>query len=388
MKTAYLLFLILLALNPPVPLLSQEVEDLNLTPPQLENRLLEWVNKERQKRALHILKTDPQLIEVARAHSRKMAAEKKLGHDFADYDSLSSRLVKAGLYFTYAGENVARGDTFVMRIVHQSLMDSPGHRVNILSGNFTHLGIGIVFDGDLYYTTQVFSRLYTPKNPLKVESELIGTLHGLLPEASRSPITNAADLLEICRKRAGDFLAGHPNPNLPDSWKWGKAELTSNTFNENYEITSRLAQEIKSEPCSWILGVSFRRTALNPGGCYAVSMVKFPHLSQNDDLGREVFTRLNEARVKNGKSKAIWFDPLARNAENLAQSYLVGNKGTTGARHYRLFYAYETFDIGDIPDFVIRKVSKMNLKTLGVHVLYPQEYRPYRNILIVAMVGQ
>jgi uncharacterized protein YkwD len=35
-------------------------------------------------------------------------------------------------------------------------MDSPGHRANILTSEFTHVGVGVAKDGDFYYVAQMF----------------------------------------------------------------------------------------------------------------------------------------------------------------------------------------------------------------------------------------
>jgi len=51
----------------------------------------------------------------------------------------------AGVSYRYAGENLAGAPTVEM--AHNSLMNSPGHRANILNANFTKIGIGVVSGG-------------------------------------------------------------------------------------------------------------------------------------------------------------------------------------------------------------------------------------------------
>jgi uncharacterized protein YkwD len=51
----------------------------------------------------------------------------------------------AGVTYRWAGENIA-GAASVDR-AHNGLMNSEGHRANILNSNFTHIGIGIVPGG-------------------------------------------------------------------------------------------------------------------------------------------------------------------------------------------------------------------------------------------------
>jgi uncharacterized protein YkwD len=135
-------------------------ENSELSLEQLENRLFSLVNHERNSRGLPELRFDPLLRAMARAHSRKMSQEGKLAHDFPGYEKLGDRAVQAGLHFSSIGENVAIGDTFIMRFFHEQMLASPGHCENILDKGFTHLGIGIKQSRKKYYITQDFASLY------------------------------------------------------------------------------------------------------------------------------------------------------------------------------------------------------------------------------------
>jgi uncharacterized protein YkwD len=53
----------------------------------------------------------------------------------------------AGIHFITAGENLALGQT--LSICHRGLMNSPGHRANILRPTFGRVGIGVL-DGGMY----------------------------------------------------------------------------------------------------------------------------------------------------------------------------------------------------------------------------------------------
>ena len=54
---------------------------------------------------------------------------------------------KANIEFTYAGENLALAPSTPLAM--QGLMNSPGHRANILNPNFKKIGIGVI-DGGIY----------------------------------------------------------------------------------------------------------------------------------------------------------------------------------------------------------------------------------------------
>lgn len=65
------------------------------------------------------------------------------------------------LLLTSIGENLAylsnSEQTFTPEEIVQGWMDSPGHRANILSPDYTHLGIGVVTTGSKLWATQNFA---------------------------------------------------------------------------------------------------------------------------------------------------------------------------------------------------------------------------------------
>jgi uncharacterized protein YkwD len=115
--------------------------------PDLEARMLEMVNEERAKQGLKSLKADPEMLEVARAHSRDMLARGYFAHVAPDGKDLEQRVRKANVRFLVAGENLALAPTLAR--AHDGLMNSPGHRANILRAQFGRVGIGVL-DGGRY----------------------------------------------------------------------------------------------------------------------------------------------------------------------------------------------------------------------------------------------
>ena len=66
------------------------------------------------------------------------------------------RMAQGDAYFTYAGENLALAPN--VTIAMQGLMQSLGHRANILSANFGKIGVGVI-DGGIY--GQMFCQEFT-----------------------------------------------------------------------------------------------------------------------------------------------------------------------------------------------------------------------------------
>jgi uncharacterized protein YkwD len=113
----------------------------------LETKMLQLVNAERTKKGLQPLQADPQLTEVARAHSRDMFARGYFAHVSPEGKSPFDRMNDAHVSYLTAGENLALAHS--LSIAHNGLMNSPGHCANILNPSFGRVGIGIL-DGGFY----------------------------------------------------------------------------------------------------------------------------------------------------------------------------------------------------------------------------------------------
>lgn len=114
---------------------------------ELEIEMLGMVNQERKKEGLQPLKADPEMTMVARAHSHDMFTRGYFSHYSPEGKDPFDRMRKAKVRFIIAGENLALGRTVSM--CHKNLMNSPGHKANILRPAFGRLGIGIL-DGGRY----------------------------------------------------------------------------------------------------------------------------------------------------------------------------------------------------------------------------------------------
>lgn len=113
-----------------------------------EAAFVEAANRERSAQGQAGLSTSPELTEVARAHSRRMADADDLHHN-PDLGDHVGGWVKVG-------ENVGRGGT--VEAIHAALMDSPSHRRNILDGDWTQIGIGVVVEDGTVWVTQLFRK--------------------------------------------------------------------------------------------------------------------------------------------------------------------------------------------------------------------------------------
>ncbi len=118
------------------------------------------VNAERRRRGLPAFQWDERIAAVSRAHSEDMAENEYFDHinlkGEGPYERLSRELPGIGT----TSENLAAGGTAIH--AHHGLMNSPGHRVNILRTGQTHMGVGAAYNPDtiyILYFTQMFTEL-------------------------------------------------------------------------------------------------------------------------------------------------------------------------------------------------------------------------------------
>jgi serralysin len=119
----------------------------------LEQYLLEKINAERAKIGVAPLASNDQLDSAADAHSAWMIQVDVFSHTGAGGSSAYARMIQSGFTFSGSwtwGENVAWASTRSpaglqdeVDLLHANLMNSAGHRANILSSSFKEVGLGL-----------------------------------------------------------------------------------------------------------------------------------------------------------------------------------------------------------------------------------------------------
>lgn len=132
---------------------SEELLQLNFSTSDVdidsnsEKEMFNLVNEERKKAGLKPLVEDPSLRELGRNLCQDMLMRGYFSHYTPEGKSPFDRMAESDIAFTYAGENLALAPS--SKLAMQGLMNSPGHRANILSKNFGTVGIGVI-DGGMY----------------------------------------------------------------------------------------------------------------------------------------------------------------------------------------------------------------------------------------------
>ena len=133
-----------------------------------EARLMWLVNKERAARNLELLRPVAIMGVVARQHSEEMRDLKYWSHHspVPEHESVMERFnLVCGFKPQLIAENLARrwGTDYCFSVAkvecsHNDLMESQGHRENILREGVTTLGVGIAVDAKgAYWVTEVFA---------------------------------------------------------------------------------------------------------------------------------------------------------------------------------------------------------------------------------------
>ena len=162
----------------------------------LEQAMLKLINAERAAVGVAPLSFDTNLNDAAEDHSSSMLVNNIFSHTGADGSSARERMVEAGFRFegtNASGENIAfqsergaEGLADDVEDLHDSLMDSPGHRANILSANFDEIGIGIV-EGSYTAEGGTFNAVMVTQNFAKTDAVDLPTV--VVPEVPEIVVT-------------------------------------------------------------------------------------------------------------------------------------------------------------------------------------------------------
>jgi uncharacterized protein YkwD len=152
----------------------------------MERRMWELLNTERNSRALPTLEFDEPLSAVARAHSLDMLTQEFFAHESPTTGTPFDRFFHASIRASATGENIARNDTVAAG--HQRLMESPGHRANILSTDYDHVGIGIVRQGNSLWMTQNFAKLLKRVDVPTLPGRLVRAINSLRAKSRLQPL--------------------------------------------------------------------------------------------------------------------------------------------------------------------------------------------------------
>ncbi|MCS0674030.1 CAP domain-containing protein [Cytobacillus firmus] len=124
-----------------------------------EYQLFDITNAERINHGVPVMEWDDTVKETARKHSSDMAENNYFDHTNLQGLSPFDRMQADEVSFMVAGENLASGQ-FSSIFAHEGLMNSLGHRKNILRADYEFLGVGVAFNSKSqpYYTENFYAK--------------------------------------------------------------------------------------------------------------------------------------------------------------------------------------------------------------------------------------
>jgi uncharacterized protein YkwD len=175
-----------------------------------EGELLALANRSRAEAGLAPLLPDERAAAVARAHSAEMRDGGWVAHVSPTTGGMEDRARRARLATPLLLENLARA--YSAREAHEGLMNSPGHRANLLHPDATHLGVGVALregpGGPELYVTQLFLRKNPRLDLAATRAALVGALAAARARAGASAAEPDPDLDRVAAAYARGLAAG------------------------------------------------------------------------------------------------------------------------------------------------------------------------------------
>ena len=230
-----------------------------------EQRLFELINRERAAAGIAPLKLDSRLTQAARKHTQRMVDQDSIVHQLPGEDVLLMRLVSEDIRTDHDGENVALNAS--ADLAHQALMQSPGHRANILGPEFNAVGIAVIRLVDQLYVTEDFAHVLPSYSEFEADAAAQQAItdyvhaHSMpAPERrTRTQLTHMA--CDMAKEDKIDAKAARNVPGITSSVAWTATDLR--------QLPPGL-RNILAQPLSngYSLGVCFAPSKTYPGGVY------------------------------------------------------------------------------------------------------------------------
>ncbi|MBL4636668.1 MAG: hypothetical protein JKY56_22650 [Kofleriaceae bacterium] len=174
---------------------------------EAEERMFKMVNQDRAKHGLPALKLDRRLVSVGRKHSDEMLETGHVAHVSPRTGSAGDRVKAGDVRTAVVLENVARA--YGVGEAQLGLMNSPGHRANLLSTDVSHVGIGISLGEEVagrreLLVTQVFILIPRPIDPRKVKRQVVAKIQAVKAMGESGALT------QVAQQFANSIASGMP----------------------------------------------------------------------------------------------------------------------------------------------------------------------------------
>jgi hypothetical protein len=248
---------------------------LKQTAPAPRFVLLQLINEARSRAGLSPLQWDERLAQAADEHAKIMSATGELSHQFPAEPDLANRLASR-LRFEQAGENVFYDAS--VEGAHQSFMDSPHHRDNILNGAYDSVGIGVVADNGVLYIVEDFVHRVPDLNNDEAAERVAQQFIKLRQGAGAGRLTLVSDgrVQQMACSMAQSESVEARSPSLPPGVRVTASYATADPDQVPANV-ARLAA--LADVRQFSVGACYARTPKYPTGLYWVSILLFQNSS-------------------------------------------------------------------------------------------------------------
>ncbi|MBI2192985.1 MAG: hypothetical protein HYU36_13485 [Planctomycetes bacterium] len=205
-----------------------------------ESEMWKLVNADRAKFGFKPLELDRRLSALARRHSMDMVENHFFAHESPTTGEPKDRFFKAAIAAEKFAENIAHNSTIKMAEV--GLMNSPGHRKNLLDPDFTHIGIGIVNGADgHFYVTQNFMKPMPVVDLSKAPEQFLEKVNVMRQEKGLEPLQSDPALQAVCQANCRSM-----NRNGKLGLETAQAELKKKSGYRNLRVHYQFIRSLDS----------------------------------------------------------------------------------------------------------------------------------------------
>lgn len=170
--------------------------------------LLDLINDARREAGVSEVRAHQGLRDVALAHSRDMVEHDFIGHTSPSTGTAADRTRAAHLRTGLVLENIGRG--YGADEIHRGLLESPGHRANLVNADVTHIGIGVVAQPEgprsAFVVTQVFTRMLREVDVSEAPAQVAELINRSRSARGAPPAEIVDHLSEAAQTAAEEFF--------------------------------------------------------------------------------------------------------------------------------------------------------------------------------------
>jgi uncharacterized protein YkwD len=183
------------------------------TLPAQAEQLFALGNQTRASFGLSTLQWDPALANAALQHCMRMTKGGAISHQYRGEADPSQRAATAGAHFSQISENIATGP--YASGIHQSWLNSPPHRKNLLSPGIDRIGIAVVSRGGVLYAVADYARAAT----VLTHDQVVIQVAGLLRSTGVAVYSGSSDLQAYCVSNGHFRTTGVDSPSFVIRWQ-------------------------------------------------------------------------------------------------------------------------------------------------------------------------